>query len=315
MGGSYAGYDQWATAKEFPVDLKTIGPWDHAGTRTPKKEVGGLTFGNASMLDMNKLHKDWYDWVLKSGNKPEFLKNRVAYYIPGKEVWKYAESLESISTEKRILFLDSDPTKINDVFHSGYLSEAKPIKSPSDKFNYDPLDVRPIELDTVEVDNYLTDQRYAQNLFGNGLVYHTEPFTESTEITGYPTLNLWISLDVPDTDFEVILYEIKSDGSSILLTYDLLRARYRESLREEKLIKPGAILKYDFTGFYWFSRQIAKGSRLRLVIKCPNTINLQKNYNSGKIVMDETGKDAHTAHITIYHDSKYPSKLELPIVK
>ena len=28
-----------------------VGPWDHAGTRTPRKEVGGLTFGDASMLD------------------------------------------------------------------------------------------------------------------------------------------------------------------------------------------------------------------------------------------------------------------------
>ena len=37
-----------------------IGPWDHSGTRTPQKEVGGLTFGDASLLDMNDLHRQWY---------------------------------------------------------------------------------------------------------------------------------------------------------------------------------------------------------------------------------------------------------------
>jgi putative CocE/NonD family hydrolase len=38
-----------------------IGPWDHAGTRTPKVEFGGLTFGQASLVDMNQLHRAWYD--------------------------------------------------------------------------------------------------------------------------------------------------------------------------------------------------------------------------------------------------------------
>ncbi|MGH9602550.1 MAG: CocE/NonD family hydrolase, partial [Terriglobales bacterium] len=51
-----------------------LGPWDHAGTRTPKKEVGGLVFGEASMLDMHQLHKEWYDWTLKNGPPPQFLK-------------------------------------------------------------------------------------------------------------------------------------------------------------------------------------------------------------------------------------------------
>jgi hypothetical protein len=51
-----------------------IGPWDHAGTRTPVRQVGGLEFGEASMIDLNRLHKEWYDWTLKDGPRPEFLK-------------------------------------------------------------------------------------------------------------------------------------------------------------------------------------------------------------------------------------------------
>ncbi len=37
-----------------------IGPWDHAGTRTPQAEFGGLTFGPASLVDLPKLHLEWY---------------------------------------------------------------------------------------------------------------------------------------------------------------------------------------------------------------------------------------------------------------
>ncbi len=36
----------------------------------------------------------------------------------------------------------------------------------------------------------LTDERYALNLFGNGLVYHTDPFPEATEVTGDVKLRL-----------------------------------------------------------------------------------------------------------------------------
>src|SRR5205814_1248904 len=125
----------------------------------------------------------------------------------------------------------------------------------------------------------------------------------------------WIALDVLDTDFQADVYEVQSDGGSVLLTSDLLRARYRESLRQEKLVKPGEVDRYEFTTFNWFSRRVAKGSRLRLVFYSPNSIHLQKNYNSGGVVAEETAKDAHTAHVTLYHDAENPSYLEIPVVK
>ncbi len=293
-----------------------IGPWDHAGTRTPQREVGGLTFGDTSMLDMDRLHKEWYDWTLKNGPRPEFLKKRIAYYSvgPGAETWKYADGLEAIASERRTLYLTSQDSVANDVFHSGDLV-GKPQSSAPDHYVYDPGDLRPAELEMEDIKNDLTDQRYALNLFGNGVVYHSERFAEATEISGYVKLTVWMSTDVPDTDFAVDLYEILADGTSIQLTSDRVRARYRESLTEPKLVTPGAVTRYDFAGFTWFSRRVAKGSRLRLVLKCLNSIYFEKNYNSGGRVETESGKDARVAHITVYHDADHPSALEVPVVR
>lgn len=311
----YRRHMQYGTAEAKAQHYLIIGPWDHAGTRTPKKEVGGLTFGEASVLDLNNLHKQWYDWTLKNGKKPEFLKKRVAYYVPGAEVWKYADSLEVIPNETRRLYLSSRDGYANEVFQSGTLTTQEPGREPPDKYIYDPLDTRPAALQQKPAPSYLTDQTEVQNLFGNGLVYHSEPFPEDTEITGFLKLVAWITMDVPDTDFAVGVYEIKSDGTSIQLTGDLMRARYRESLTQEKLLAEGQINRYEFNGFQFFSRRIAKGSRLRLVLACPNSIQLEKNYNSGGVVAMESGKDAHTAHIAVYHDAQHASFLELPIVK
>ncbi len=311
----YRDHMKYGTEEAKAKHYLIIGPWDHAGTRTPKKEVGGLTFADASMVDMNKLHVDWYDWTMKGGKVPEFLKKRVAYYVMGAEQWKYADSLDTMSNTKRILYLNSINGEANDAFHSGSLTEEKPGAAKPDQYIYDPLDVRPAELEKEEIKNYITDERYALNLFGDGLVYHSLAFTEDTEISGFVRLVAWISMDVPDTDFSVNLYEIMPDGESIQLTGDALRARYRDSATTEKLAKSGEMNRYEFDGFTFFSRRIAKGSRLRLVLTSPNSIYLEKNYNGGGVVAEESGKDAHTAHVTLYHDSDHPSALELPLAK
>jgi putative CocE/NonD family hydrolase len=289
-----------------------IGPWDHAGTRTPKREMGGLKFAEASALDLNKLHADWYSWAMKGGTKPEFLKKRVAYYVMGAEQWKYADSLESISNRTMKLHLGSNGSA-SDVFHSGTLAEQAGAGG-SDSWTYDPLDNRPGEAEPEENPAYLTSQAGIINLYGEGVVYHSEVFPAATEISGFAKLTLWLAMDVPDTDLGATLYEILADGSSIQLTSATMRARYRESLRREVPVPVGKAEKYVFENFTFFSRQVAMGSRLRLVIGSANSPSTEKNYNSGGVVTKETGKDAKTAHIQLLHDAEHPSALELPVV-
>jgi hypothetical protein len=125
----------------------------------------------------------------------------------------------------------------------------------------------------------------------------------------------WITMDVPDTDFMVTLHEIRPDGTSIQLTDDALRARYRESPRKEKPVTPGKMTRYEFKQFWFFSRQIVAGSRLQLVFWSPNSIHLQKNYNSGGLVAEESAKDARTAHVVMHYDPSHPSYLEIPVAK
>ncbi|MDQ6655345.1 MAG: CocE/NonD family hydrolase, partial [Verrucomicrobiota bacterium] len=56
-----------ASPEERARHFLVIGPWDHAGTRTPTDNTAGVKFGAASLLDLNDLHRQWYDWTLKSG--------------------------------------------------------------------------------------------------------------------------------------------------------------------------------------------------------------------------------------------------------
>jgi len=306
-----------ARTKHFLI----IGPWDHAGTRTPTDEVGGVKFGGASMLDLNDLHRQWYDWTTKNGAKPEFLKNQVAYYFlaPGNTgangEWKYADSLESVTAKSRAFYLDSKNRDDNGVFRSGTLTEKQPNEG-ADQYIYDPLDThRGENVEGVE-DNQKTagiDQRYPLSIGADGLVYHTDPLPTETPFIGCPKLSLWVSIDTPDTDLCADLYEIQPDGTSIALWSDIRRLRYRESLRQEKLVKPGEIVKCEFEPGLFVARQLMKGSRLRLVVSSPNSIFWEKNYNSGGVVAEDTAKDARTAHIKIYHDATHASVIQLAL--
>jgi uncharacterized protein len=319
----YRLHQRYGSTEGFAKHHLIIGPWDHAGTRTPNRDVGGLRFGEACLIDLNQLHLSWYDWIMKKGEKPAFLKSKVAYYVTGTEaeVWKYSENLETIAAEQKTLYLHSTGVT-NDVFASGALTSDPPGGEKSDSYVYDPLDTRPAEDEQEPIvlfmpgyRNPLTDQKYSLHLFGNGLIYHTKPFPEAVEVSGVPTFKAWMSMDVPDTDFEVTLYEILPNGSSVLLTQDRMRARYRESLFQEKLVKPGEVNLYEFESFYFVSRRISKGSRLRILLRSPNSIYWQKNYNNGGVVAEESAKDARTAHVTLYHDAYHPSNLEIPVAR
>ena len=310
-----------ASSETRPKHFLIIGPWDHAGTRTPTDEVAGIKFGSAAIVDLNDLHRQWYDWTMKNGVRPEFLKDQVAYYLlaPGNTgangEWKYADSLETLTANPRTFYLDSKNGDANGVFRSGTLTEKKPSEA-ADRCVYDPLDTgRGENVEGVEPNEKTAgiDQRFPLSIGKDGLVYHTDPLRAETPLIGCPKLSLWISMDTPDTDFEADLYEIQPDGTSIALWSDIRRLRYRESLREAKLVKPGEIVKCDFDPGLFVARQLMKGSRLRLVISSPNSIFWQKNYNSGGVVADETAKDARTCHVKMYHDATHASALQLPL--
>jgi len=310
-----------ASPQERAKHFLIIGPWDHAGTRTPMDEVAGVKFGPGAMVDLNDLHRQWYDWTMKTGSKPVLLKNQVAYYLlaPGNSgangEWKYADSFETLTGNPKTFYLDSKNSDANGVFRSGSLNE-KQSNTGTDTFVYAPLDTRrgeKVEGTDPKEKTAAIDQTFALSIGKDGLVYHTDPLPNETPLIGCPAVNLWLSIDTPDIDLECDLYEIQPDGTSIALWSDVRRLRYRESLREAKLVKPGEIVRCDFSPGLFIARRLMKGSRLRLVVTAINSILYQKNYCSGGIVAEETAKDAHTCHVQIYHDAEHPSAIQLPL--
>lgn len=309
----YRRHMQHGSASGRSQHYVLIGPWNHGGTRKPGKQVGGLQVGEASLIDIDGLHLQWYNWTLRGGKRPDFLRDQVTYYTTGSEQWRHAPSLDWLGTAPRRMYLQATDSAA-DATHAGGLDErAAAIATRS--YRYDPRDLRAGRVEPVYGEQYLLDASPVKDLFGAGLVYDSSQFAEDATIAGRIKATLWISMDVPDTDIELTLYELRPDGTSLRLTQDLVRARYRDSLHQARPVPMNEPVRYEFPDFAFFARRIARGHRLRLLIRAPNSIYLQKNHNTGGDVAKESVETARVANVTVHHGGRLASFIELPIAR
>jgi len=305
----YEDHMQFGNQKAKSNHYLILGPWSHAGTRKPVTELGGLVFGENSKLDMNKLHLDWFNWTLKKGEKPAFLKKRISYYMMNDNEWKYSNQLEDISNDSLTYYLSSPESNAELLIDPGYLTSKRPSSTDLDIIINDPLDTDVLP-SYEEADFYKAPIPLEQK---GRLVYVSSVLETDTSIVGQFEVGLHLSLNVPDTDLSVELYAIDQIGETTYLGTDELRLRYRNGLDNPELIVPGEIQFYRFDTPYLTALKVKKGSRFVLIISGLNSSYLQKNYNSGKDVSLETEKDAKTAKIKLHLSPENTSYIKIPI--
>lgn len=143
------------------------------------------------------------------------------------------------------------------------------------------------------------------------LCYSTSELREDLEVTGPLQMILYASTTAKDTDFTAKLTDVQPDGRSLLIAEGIQRAKYRDWNYEEIPIEPGAVIKYTIN-LGNTSHVFRKGHRIRIHVSSSNFPLFDRNMNTGHSI----GEDAVgvVAEQTIYHDSNYPSHIELPVI-
>jgi predicted acyl esterase len=232
--------------------------------------------------------------------------------VTGAERWLYADTLEAITQESRPFFLDSIGDSARAVYAAGNLAPGAHCWrfAGSLSVRSSGLSLAKIESES-NLDSALDQEVFLANKAQ--LVYVSAPFEQDQELSGFFRLEAWISIDQPDTDFAVSVAEIGPNGTVTPLSSDVMRARYRESLHHQKLVTTKVPLRYEVDHFTFASRLVRKGSRLELALSAANSIQNQKNYNSGGAVADETVADSRTVTVALFHDAKRRSVLYVPV--
>lgn len=294
---------QHATAEAAANSYLVIGPWNHPGTRNPQRMMGGLDLGPQSLLDVRALHVAWWDHTLKGAPRPDFLRDNVVYYVLGANEWRSAPNLGAMTARRESWWLTSPNRTAQSIAARGALTPDAPPAQADDAYVYDPSHPgynEGYEGGELVSANYMTDQGLMRRLNGDGLVYDSAPLRRAADIIGFPSAELHLSMDVPDTDIRAALYEVRRNGDVIFLAQDWVRARYRHSVREQTLVTPGETDVYRFENFTLISRTIQAGSVIRLVVAPLGAgIHVERNRNSGGVIADETSADNRVATVNV----------------
>jgi putative CocE/NonD family hydrolase len=306
----YRAAEQSGSAEFQKSNYLILGPWDHQGVGAPSAELDGIDLGSECVIDLRALGADYYRWTLDGGERPAFLQDRVTYFVVGANCWRSAPNLDAVTAKLQPLYLGGQQPRFS---QPGELCDAVDSQARDHRYAYDPLDVSTADLETEILPYNISDIRMLEANDGKQLVYDSAPFERDVEVTGFFRLAAWIGIDQPDTDFRALIYLVEQDGRHVLLTNDTIRARYRNHLRESELLTSDEPKLYSFDSFWFTSRLVKAGERIRLVLGPFNSIYTQKNYNSGNVVAFESRADARTVTASIAVSADYASVLYIPV--
>ncbi|MEQ1861366.1 MAG: CocE/NonD family hydrolase [Chthoniobacteraceae bacterium] len=344
-------YDSWAgnTTANFAALTKTLkspvylimGPWIHG--QQSKSAHGHVDFGkDAAIADELAWRLEWYDHWLKgvenSVGKAAPFATKVRVFVMGtgdgrktdKGLLNHGGSWRDerewpLAREKRTPYYFGE---------GGALSMSKPARAKSaTSFTFDPRNPVPTIGGNISSGDGIMlqgarDQRGGPDIWNWTLplplssrndivVFQSEPLEHEIEVTGEIEVKVWASSSATDTDFTAKLidvYPASADwhgGFDLNIGDGIVRARFRDSDKTEKLMEPGTT--YPFTiRLYPTSNVFKKGHRIRVDISSSNFPRFDVNPNTGEPLNDH--RRVVTAVNTIVHDREHPSHIVLPVI-
>ena len=289
-----------------------IGPWYHL----PWLPVDGSPDPNAGPLATDDWHLRWFNHFLQD-ESTGVLESPVTVYLQGASQWRELADWPPPASTPTPFYLHSDG-RANSSSGSGRLDPAPPaVDELVDTFIYDPAG--PV----ISVGGHSccfphvapmgpADQASRERQFGV-LVYTTGPFAAPVDLLGNVTVVLHATTSAVDTDWTARLCWVDPNHTSLNLAEGIIRARFRESLREPSLLTPNETYRYTID-LGPVGVRIAAGDRLRLTIASSDFPQWDRNLNTGGPLYQEPLTAAIVARQTIWHDAVRPSHVILPVV-
>jgi len=232
-----------------------LGPWHHGQEIRDGSTLGALKFNSDTALTFRReILRPFLDQYLKD-NAPKADVPPVAAFETGTNVWRrlpsWPSGCENGCTVRPTplyfnasLKLSFDAPKTNDAAFDEYVSDpAKPV----------PFRARPI--DGSSWSRWLVDDQREVSGRPDVAVFTSETLTAPVKISGEPIVNLIASTSGTDSDWVVKLIDLYPPevaaqpgmgAYQLMISADIFRGRYRESLETPKAISPDKPLLYRF---------------------------------------------------------------------
>ncbi len=289
-----------------------ITPFGHWYARQKDGRFGSMDFGPGAVLDITAQIDRWFDHWLKGIDNGIEREPPVKVFVMGANRWREAQTWPLPGTRFTEYYLHSGG-HANTYRGDGTLSTKPPRGTqPPDRYSYDPADPTPSSpVLNPPVSFFGPEDLRPIHSRQDVLVFETEPLKEAVEIVGQATVKLFAASSARDTDWFVRLSDVHPNGYAMRLSHGVLRARFRESLSQPKLLEPGKV--YEYTLELWATaNRFLPGHRIRIDVASANFPLFGRNLNTG--ANNQTTAGMVKATQTIYHDAKHPSRVVLPVV-
>jgi uncharacterized protein len=299
--------------KRSGVDRILIGPWPHNMTA----KLDGVDFGPDAITPLRGVQMQWFDQFLKGKDTPLLSQAPVRVFVMGANQWRDAREWPPPARQMRF-YLESRG-HANSLAGDGKLETRAPeagTLQAADRFVFDPHDPVPTVGGAACCNPKVfpwgpRDQRTVEQR-RDVLVYTTAPMRRDMQVIGPVRVVLYAATSAHDTDFTAKLVDVFPDGRAQNLTDGILRLRYRKSLEEPELARPGETSKVTIDAGVT-GNVFQKGHRIRVEISSSNFPRFDRNPNTGGPVNQAT--ELRTASQTVYHDARRPSYVLLPVVE
>jgi uncharacterized protein len=292
-----------------------VGPWAHYPMSATDHKYGELDFGPTASLDIDAILLQWADYSLKADKQALRAQPKVRLFVMGRNEWR-DEAEWPLKRAQRLSFYLHSNGNARSVSGIGKLSQTPPTAEPIDSYQYDPSNPvptigGPLCCDDSESTPGPHDQTAVETR-QDVLVYSTDTLSKAVEVTGPVSATLYVASDAPDTDFTAKLVDVYPDGRAYNVTEGILRMRRRDgdTLTAPRMVH-GKVYRVTID-LIATSNEFQVGHRIRLEISSSNFPRFDRNLNSGEPLI--SGQRPRTATNTIFHDSSYPSTLELPVI-
>jgi uncharacterized protein len=307
----FAGWKHQARSPETRSKTKIlVGPWAHT-TLGSSDRFGDISFGPASAIDIPGVHIRWFDRRLKSINNGVDDEGSVRIFVMGANAWREEKEWPLARTVFTNYYFHGRG-QANSLFGDGELSTSQPGDEPPDTYSYDPENpVSTLGGQSLMTGNTGPRDRRPVERRDDVLVFTTARLSKDTEVTGPVEIVLYAASSAVDTDFTGTLVDVHPGGQAINICEGIVRARFRDSTETPALIEPDRTYAYRIS-LWETSNVFKKEHKIRVEISSSNFPRFNRNLNTGEDLA--TGEKLETARQTIFHNTRCPSHIILPVI-
>ena len=304
-------------------NVLAVGPWLHGGWRSMNgSNLGCVQFGSDTSVEFqNRVQLPFFEHHLRGQagwDAPE-----AVVFETGANYWQTFDHWPPAGVAPTAIYLAE----------GGKLSFEPPgvgdVGRARDAYTSDPQRPVPFSAEirtTLGHEWKIEDQRFASSR-PDVLVYQTEPLTEDLTIAGPIRAEIFVSTTGTDSDWIVKLIdvfpgdaaasqscEVPMGGYQMHLAGEIMRGRFRDSLEHPEPMVPGEItpIRIDLRDrFHTFKA----GYRIIGHVQSSWFPAYDRNPQTYVDVYRAEPKDYRPATQTVARSSRYPSHIELPVLR